>query len=154
MEPLNTLDLEEQWELFGDYLKYTRSTSYYGHFVKGFQKLYNFNDLYFTKKNISALSAQIVQNYSNYDAWFDSSFQKTGFELMILDQYWKPFNVDPDNPHMIYLLANLYDDYYLDKSVALAHYEKLAGAHLDDEVDKYVKHRIKTIKESLYFGDR
>jgi len=96
MEPLDTLDLNEQWELFGEYLKYTRSTSYYGHFVKGFQKLYDFNDLSFTEKNIPSLSAQIIKNYSNYSAWFDSAYHKAGFELMFLDQYWNSFNLNID----------------------------------------------------------
>lgn len=97
MEPLDTLDLDEQWELFGELLGYTRATSYYGHFVKGFKKLYDFNDLSFSKENISPLSAQIVKNYSNYDSWFDSAYHKAGFELMFLDQYWKPFNLKVDS---------------------------------------------------------
>jgi len=96
MVPLDTLDLDEQWELFGELLNYTRSTSYYGHFVKGFQKLYDFTDLSFTETNILHLSDQILVNYSNYSSWFDSAYNKAGFELMFLDQYWKPFNVNVD----------------------------------------------------------
>ena len=65
MEPLDTLSLEEQWEMFGELLNFTNQTSYYGHFVKGIQKLYDFDDLYFTEKNIPPLSAQITKNYSN-----------------------------------------------------------------------------------------
>jgi hypothetical protein len=96
MESLDTLSLEEQWEMFGELLNFTNQTSYYGHFVKGIQKLYDFDNLYLTEKNIPPLSAQITKNYSNYDSWFDSAFHKAGFELMFMDQYWKPFNVNVD----------------------------------------------------------
>ena len=52
MGPLDSLSLETHWEINGQALDYTRNTSYYGHFIKGFQKLYDFDDLYFTKSNI------------------------------------------------------------------------------------------------------
>ncbi|MEN8228347.1 MAG: amidohydrolase family protein [Bacteroidota bacterium] len=92
--PLDSLTLEEYWKVNGEALDYTRNTSYYSHFIKGFQKLYDFDDLYFTESNIHDLSAQVEDHYSDYRAWFDQSFQKAGFELMFLDQYWKPFNTD------------------------------------------------------------
>jgi len=81
-------------------------------------------------------------------------YEKEGNPILAIRACRKGLAVSPDNPHIIYLLANLYDDYYLDKSVALAHYEKVAESHIDDEVDKYIKHRIKAIKESRHFGDR
>lgn len=94
--PLDSLSLEAHWELNGQALDYTRNTSYYGHFIKGFQKLYDFKDLYFTETNIPVLSAQIEKNYTDYRSWFDSSFHKAGFELMFNDQWWKPFNTELD----------------------------------------------------------
>ena len=96
MGPLDSLSLEEHWDINGQALDYTRNTSYYGHFIKGFQKLYDFDDLYFTESNIPALSAQIEKNYQDYRSWFDSSFHKAGFELMFNDQYWKPFSTEVD----------------------------------------------------------
>jgi hypothetical protein len=96
MGPLDSLSLEEHWNINGQALNYTRNTSYYGHFIKGFRKLYDFNDLYFTESNIPNLSAQIEKNYRDYRTWFDSAFNKAGFELMFLDQYWKPFNTEVD----------------------------------------------------------
>ena len=96
MGPLDSLSLEEHWEINGQALNHTRNTSYYGHLIKGFRKLYDFDDLYFTEENIPVLSAQIEKNYQNYRSWFDSSFHKAGFELMFNDQYWKPFNTDID----------------------------------------------------------
>ena len=83
----------------GEALDHTRNTSYYGHFIRGFQKLYNFRDPYFTRENTLALSAGIAENYQDYRTWFDNAFQKAGFELMFLDQYWKPLNTNIDEKH-------------------------------------------------------
>jgi hypothetical protein len=96
---MDSLGLDKLWYIYGHALDYTRGTSYYGQFVKGFQKLYGFSDLYFTRDNIAKLSASIEENYKNYEQWFDKAFNKAGFELMFLDQYWKPFNTDLDNKH-------------------------------------------------------
>ena len=49
---------------------------------------------------------------------------------------------------MLYQLANIYNDYYLDKSVALAHYEKAAESSIHPEIDKYIKYKIHTLKEN------
>jgi hypothetical protein len=94
MEKLDSLGADELWDTYGPGLNYSRNTSYYGHFVKGFKKLYNFNDLYFTKDNIITLSGQIEENYQDYGAWFDKAFKKAGFDLMFNDQYWAPFNCE------------------------------------------------------------
>lgn len=94
--PLDSLDLEVQAKLFNHLLDYTRATSYYSHFIKGFQKLYNFDDLYFTENNIPKLSEQIKLNYLDYPLWFDKSFQKAGFEIMFLDPFWNSLNTEVD----------------------------------------------------------
>ncbi len=94
MDQLDTLSIDEYWRINGPALDYTRATSYYSHFVKGFQRLYDFEDLYFTKTNFLDLSAQVEDRHADYRAWFDEAFQKAGFQLMFLDQYWKPFNTD------------------------------------------------------------
>lgn len=96
---MDSLGLDELWNTYGKALDYTRGTSYYGQFVKGFQRLYGFNELYFTRENIAILSAEIEENYKNYPKWFDEAYNKSRFELMFLDQYWKPFNTDIDNKH-------------------------------------------------------
>jgi len=96
---IDSLDLNQLWDMYGEALGYTRTTSYYGQFVKGFRKLYGFKDLYFTKENIESLSAQVEENYKDYITWFDKSFRKAGFELMFIDQYWKPFNTEIDEEH-------------------------------------------------------
>ena len=89
-------DVYKLWEQYGGPLNYSRATSYYGHFIKGFQKLYDFKNKYFTESNIPVLNAQIVNNYSNYPAWFGTAFQKAGFELMFLDRYWNSLEYDID----------------------------------------------------------
>jgi hypothetical protein len=93
---MDSLSLDELWDSYGEALDYTRCTSYYGQLVKGFRKQYGFSDLYFTKENIAELSPRIEEKYSDYKTWFDEAFHRAGFELMFLDQYWKPFNTDVD----------------------------------------------------------
>lgn len=93
---IDSLSTDNLWDIYGKALNYTRNTSYYSQFVKGFSKLYGFNDLYFTEENIKELSARIEDNYKNYRQWFDEAFHKAGFGLMFLDQYWKPFNTEID----------------------------------------------------------
>jgi len=98
-EAFNATSLDKQWEVFGDRLDYSRATSYYGHFIKGFQKLYDFDDLYFTENNIPPLSARVTENYSNYNTWFSSAFQKAGFDLIFLDRYWNSLDWNIDTNH-------------------------------------------------------
>ncbi len=96
MKLIDTASLDYLWDEYGKALNFTRNTSYYSHFVKGFNKLYDFDDLFFTKENIARLSSEIEKNYSDYDSWFEKAFRKAGFEVMFLDQYWKPFNTEID----------------------------------------------------------
>jgi hypothetical protein len=100
---IDSLSLDDLWKLYGDALNYTRNTSYYSHFVEGFRILYGFNELYFNKNNIEKLSPLIEENYEDYNSWFDEAFKKAGFELMFIDQYWKPFNTEIDERY--YALA-------------------------------------------------
>ena len=92
MDELNSLNLDEMWDRYGDGLDHARNTSYYNHFVKGLERLYGFRDLYFTRDNIAVLDEKIRQNYANYGDWFDTAFKDAGFDLMFYDQYWNPFN--------------------------------------------------------------
>ena len=98
-ERLDTITLNEYWKVNGEALDFTRNTSYYSHFIKGFQKLYDFSDLYFKETNFHNLSAQVEENYRDYREWFDEAFRKANFELMFLDQYWKPFSTDVVEPY-------------------------------------------------------
>jgi hypothetical protein len=96
---LEHMDMKEYWDINGQALNHTRNTSYYSHFVTGFQLLYDFQDLYFNETNMEVLSAQVEANYADYRRWFSDAFDRAGFELMFLDQYWDPFNVEVDETH-------------------------------------------------------
>jgi len=148
MLPLDTIGLEAGWDKYGTFLNYTRNTSYYGHFVKGFQKLYGFGDMFFTENNISFLSSKIIKNYSNYSSWFDSAFKKAGFELMFLDQYWNSFNVNIDTNY--YALV-----FHVNQLVLQANHEPTSGKNLNSiykkaEEDKFI---IKTFDDYLAYCD-
>lgn len=93
---MNTLPVSDLWDSVGPWLDFSRSTSYYAGFIKGIQKQYDFDELYFTASNVSDLSEQIVSNYSDYDSWFNAAFKNAGYEIMFNDRYWDPFNVDID----------------------------------------------------------
>ena len=96
---MDSLSLDKLWDVYGRALDYTRNTSYYSQFVKGFQKQYGLKDLYFTKENIPGLSKQIEDNYNDYNTWFDEAFRRAGFEVMFLDQFWNSFNTEIDKNH-------------------------------------------------------
>lgn len=70
---IDSLPLDDQWELLGDPLDFSRATSYYGHFIKGF-------------------AAQVGSNYSDFDSWYGKAFEKAGFEIM--------FTINTGNPLM------------------------------------------------------
>ena len=93
---LDSISMEEYWEINGEALDRCRNTTYYSHFLAGFQKLYDFPDPYFTASNVVALSGQVEERYADYRTWFDRAFREAGFELMFLDQYWDPFNTEVD----------------------------------------------------------
>ena len=99
MAVLDSLTPGDLWNKYGEALNYTRNTSYYSQFVKGMKKLYGFHDLYFTRENIAELSVNIEENYKDYKQWFDEAFNKAGYEIMFLDQYWKPFNTELDDKY-------------------------------------------------------
>ena len=102
-ELLDSMSIEEYWKINGEAMDRCRNTSYYSHFIAGFQKLYDFPDPYFTASNVGKLSAAIEKNYTDYRSWFHQAFTKAGFELMILDQYWNTMNTEIDREH--YALA-------------------------------------------------
>lgn len=99
MKLIDSLGLDDLWNRYEGPLNYTRNTSYYSQFVRGFKKLYDFDDLYFTRENVERLSTTIEKNYKDYKSWFKASFTRAGYDLMFLDQYWKPFNTEVDTDY-------------------------------------------------------
>ncbi|NOX17242.1 MAG: tetratricopeptide repeat protein [Chlorobi bacterium] len=57
-------------------------------------------------------------------------------------------------PDITFRLATLYDRYYADKSVALAHYKKFLklSGKTENEMTKYADERIEKLKEEIHFG--
>ncbi|RKN79265.1 amidohydrolase family protein [Ulvibacterium marinum] len=88
------LDSDSLWNYYEPFLNSTRTTSYYRQLIKGYQKLYDFEGPYFTKDNVSKLNEQLVENYNNYDSWFNKAFELSGFDLMLVDQYWNPYELE------------------------------------------------------------
>jgi hypothetical protein len=88
------LDLDSLWNYYEPFLNSTRTTSYYRQLIQGYQKLYDLEGPYFTKDNVAKLNDQLAENYSNYDSWFNKAFEFSGFDLMLVDQYWNPYELD------------------------------------------------------------
>lgn len=108
-EALNSGDLDSLWETYGRALDFSRSTSYYSHFLKGFKILYGYDEPFFTKEGIRALSEKITANYKNREDWYAEAFEKAGFETMFVDQYWAPFNTELDTKYftLVFNINNL-----------------------------------------------
>lgn len=105
-EVVNKGNLDELWNIYGRYLDFSRNTSYYGHFLRGFQVLYEYDSPYFTKEGIASLSEKIASNYSNVDEWYAKAFEKAGFEIMLNDPYWNPLHIELD-PRYFALVFNI-----------------------------------------------
>ena len=97
-------NLDELWDMYGQYLSFSCNTTFYRQFLYGFQALYDFDDFYFTKDNIQYLSTEIAKNYNNYDSWFDTAFKKTGYTIMFNDQVWNQFNTNIDDRYFALVL--------------------------------------------------
>ena len=59
----------------------------------------------------------------------------------------------PSNAVIHYNLANIYYDYYEDKSVALRHYEMAAKDDLSPEVTEFISIRIKELNEDIFLSN-
>lgn len=98
-EKLDSMSMHEYWDINGQALDRCRSTTYYSHFLSGFQILYDFREPYFSASNVADLSEEVEKNYLDYRSWFHRAFEKAGFELMFLDQYWNQLNTEIDQDH-------------------------------------------------------
>ncbi|MHB8095256.1 MAG: amidohydrolase family protein [Candidatus Aminicenantales bacterium] len=99
-------DLDSLWKTYGPYLDFSRNTSYYGHFLEGFRVLYGYGEKEFTDEGVKSLSGEIAANYADRETWYGKAFAKAGFETMLIDQYWAPFDADPD-PRYFTLVFNV-----------------------------------------------
>jgi len=99
-------DLDSLWKTYGPYLDFCRNTSYYGHFLAGFRVLYGYRDKEFTREGVADLSAEISENYADRETWYGKAFAKAGFETMLVDPYWAPFDTELD-PRYFTLVFNV-----------------------------------------------
>jgi hypothetical protein len=109
VELINKGDLDALWESYGSSLDFSRNTSYYSHFLKGFDFLYGYHEPGFTKEGIQSLSQKIADNYKKRDNWYKEAFNKAGFEIMFVDRYWVPFSTDLDTRYfaLVFNINNL-----------------------------------------------
>lgn len=150
LELIDSLNLDELWDIYGKALNYTRGTSYYSHLVKGFQRLYGFSDLYFTRENIAELSSRVEENYRDYTNWFQESFHKAGYELMLLDQYWNPGNTTLDNAYFA-LVFNINGIIYWWKGKTWNSLDDYLE-HCDQTMKKYITNKAVCLKNSDAYG--
>ena len=111
----NTLD--ENWETYGPYLELSKNTSYYAQFLSGFRKLYGYEEESFTKPGIARLSAQIDENYRDFDEWYATAFERSNIDVWLVDPYWQPLDIVLDErysalildiDHLVWASANGY----------------------------------------------
>jgi uncharacterized protein len=121
MNQLDTITADEFWNKYGKALNYCRNTSYYGYLIRGFQKLYGFDEPYFTKENLSALAAQVAKRYKDYESWFDEAFQKAGYDQMLLCT--SRFNIPMDKKYYVV-------SYYINRFISQASQKPDIGAEL------------------------
>jgi uncharacterized protein len=153
-EKMNKGDMDELWDLYGKFLPYARSTTYYQQLREGFRVLYGFNEMYFTQENIKLLSRQLSANYVDFPKWFDTAFQRAGFSLMFLDQWWNQFNVNIDTQHfaLVFRVDNL-----VDYSIFRTRYEKTDSGDANNNpfiLAHQWKMPVKTLKDYLAVCDR
>jgi hypothetical protein len=163
---------EELWNLYGRYLDYSRNTTYYSHLLAGIRALYGFEEPYFTQETITTLSETIEKNYADKEGWYAASFEKAGFELMFLDQFWDNFNVDIDDRYfalvininsLVFLISDrdempLDDESVLTDPFELAENEGFSIGTLDDYLDfadnivkKFIEHGAVCFKSTLAY---
>jgi len=165
-------DLDELWGMYGQYLNFSRNTTYYSHFLEGMRILYGFDEPYFTKSGIATLSEKIGNNYVNQEDWYKKSVEKAGFDIMFLDQYWDNFNVDIDNRYfaLVFNINSLValisersemppdDESILMDPFDLAEREGFSIKTLDDYLDfadhmvvKFLENGVVSLKNSLAY---
>ena len=95
---------DENWETYSPYLELSKNTSYYAQFLSGFQKLYGYDEDSFTKPGIARLSAQIDENYRDFDEWYATAFERSNIDVWLVDPYWKPLDIVLDERYSALIL--------------------------------------------------
>jgi hypothetical protein len=123
LNELDTITPEDFWAKYGKALDYCRSTSYYGYFVRGLQKLYGFKEIELTSENIGALASQVKEKNRDEVAWFDEAFTAAGFDLMFLCT--SRFTIPLDKKYYVV-------SYYINRYILQAARKPATGSELKD----------------------
>jgi len=172
MARINEGKLDELWNTYGEFLDFTRNTSFYSHLVEGFRVLYGFEEPYFTQENIADLSEKIRTNYSDEEQWYEDAVNMAGFETMFLDQYWNSFNSDINTDYytlvfninaFVYDASNKPSDNPLPEHMGITYRQALESGFeietLDDYLDffkvmldRFIQEGTVTLKNTLAYG--
>jgi len=105
----------------------------------------------YLNKALNAMTPEYIDKvYKNLGASYELSDKLPE----AIKAYNKSLKYSGEKTDIIFRLATLYDRYYADKSVALAHYKKylkLSGGE-ENEMTKYAEQRIEKLKEEIHFG--
>jgi len=101
---------------------------------------------------LNAMSPDYIDNvYTNLGA----SFELTGKLSEAIIAYNKSIEYGGEKVNIIFQLATVYDRYYEDKSVALAHYNKFLSSDKEKQeaLIAYANQRIDELKEDIHFAN-
>ncbi len=93
--------------------------------------------------------------------YIDKIYSTLGTSYELLDKYResiiaysKSLEYNKENPYFTFRLATLYDRYYADKTVALAHYKKYIRTNIDgdEKLIKYAEDSVERLEEAIHFG--
>jgi tetratricopeptide (TPR) repeat protein len=112
-------------------------------------KEYDESILYLEK----ALNAMVPEYIDRVYSTLGASYELTDKYPEAIKSYSKSLKYSYTDSQTIFRLATLYDRYYADKTVAVAHYKKYLKMMGDDEdiLTKYSKERIVSLKEYIHF---
>jgi hypothetical protein len=96
-------DPESYWEHTEEYLRYSRTTSYYTQFIYNYKELYGLEKPYITKNDFLKFSAEMDKNFKQYDNWIDHVYDKCNIEVIFSDRLWQAFDASFDPEHFRYV---------------------------------------------------
>ena len=106
--------------------------------------------IYYLEEALNAITPDYIDKiYSTLGTSYELS--DNYYESIIA--YSKSLEYNKENSYFIFRLATLYDRYYADKSVALAHYEKYLRVNIDgdEKLIKYAEDSIERLKGYIHF---
>jgi tetratricopeptide (TPR) repeat protein len=104
----------------------------------------------YLEKALEAMTPEYTDRvYSNLGA----CYERTNNYSEAIKAFSKSLEYSSENPSTIFRLAAVYDRFYEDKSVALAHYKKYLkkADYLNDETTVYSENRIEKLEEYMHF---